>query len=92
MGDLGRSFQIFKAFQTILFLPPEGICNSRVIGDPVPYYYIMHYLVSNYGSNELMLPHKFKGWSITRYSQWITERSNEEQRLTLIKYDPPLFI
>ena len=84
MGDLGRSYQVLRAFKTLLYLSPEEIAKSPVLGNPVPYYLVLHFLIANYAPDELKSPHKYMDWSITRYIKWI-DNSNEEQRLTLIK-------
>jgi len=84
MGDLGRSYQVLRAFKTVLLLSPEAISKSPVLGDPVPYYLILHFLISNYAPEELRPPQKYMDWSVTRYIKWV-ENASEEQRLTLIK-------
>lgn len=85
-GDVGRSFQILKAFKTLLFLSPEEIATSTIIGDPVPYYLVVHFLIANYASNEVLSPHKFKDWSISRYSKWITDKKlSNSDKLSIVK-------
>lgn len=73
-GDIGKSFQILKAFKTLLLLSPEEICKSPIIGDPIPYYLIIHFLISNFATDELKSPFDYKGWSISRYTKWIMEK------------------
>lgn len=88
MGNLGRSYQVLRAFKTLLFLAPEQIAASSVLGNPVPFYLILHFLISNYNADAnalpIMLPHKYMDWSVTRYLKWV-HNSTDEQRLTLFK-------
>ncbi|KAF7490440.1 Conserved oligomeric Golgi complex subunit 5 [Sarcoptes scabiei] len=85
-GDHSRSFQIMKAFQTLLLLPPESICQSELIEDSIPKYLIIHFLVSNYTCEEMRSPHHFQEWSINRYSKWIFQQSsNDSDRITIIR-------
>ncbi|XP_027204891.2 conserved oligomeric Golgi complex subunit 5 four way stop [Dermatophagoides pteronyssinus] len=85
LGDVGRSFQILKAFKTLLPLSPEEICESSIVGDPIPYYLVIHFFIANYTSDELKSPHKFKDWSISRYSQWFMTNRSDEERLSIIR-------
>ena len=84
MGDLGKSYQVLRSFKTLLLLSPEDIAKSPVLGNPVPYYLILQFLVSNYAPVELKTPHKHMDWSVTRYIKWMG-KSTDQQRLTLIK-------
>ncbi|OTF76086.1 conserved oligomeric Golgi complex subunit 5-like protein, partial [Euroglyphus maynei] len=77
LGNVGRSFQILKAFKTLLPLSPEELCESTIIGDPIPHYLVIHFFISNYTANELKSPYEFKDWSIGRYSQWFMANDDD---------------
>lgn len=83
MGDLGRSYQILRAFKTLLPLTPEEISQSSVLGYPVPFYLILHFLISNYAPEELKTPPKYMDWSVTRYIKWLNS-STDQQRVAMI--------
>lgn len=86
LGDVGRSFQILKAFKTLLLLSPEELCDAPIVGDPIPYYLVIYFFIANHTTDELKSPHKFKDWSISRYSQWfMAENRNDEERLSIIR-------
>lgn len=84
-GVVGRYFQVLRALKTILLLPPEKITSSSVTGDLIPYYLIIHFLFSNYASEEILSPYKFKDWSISRYSNWVTNKLADHEKVGIIK-------
>lgn len=83
-SDLGRSYQVLRAFKTLLLLSPEEISQSSVLGNPVPFYLILNFLISNYAPEELKSPAKYMDWSVTRYIKWLNS-STDQQRVAMIK-------
>ncbi|XP_071486202.1 conserved oligomeric Golgi complex subunit 5-like [Diadema antillarum] len=83
-SDLGRPYKLLRAFRPMLFQTPEHISSSSALGDIIPYSTILQFLFAR-APSELMSPHEVAGWSISRYSQWLSEHRAEKERLVLIK-------
>ncbi|XP_053211145.1 conserved oligomeric Golgi complex subunit 5-like [Panonychus citri] len=85
IGDLGKHYRILRAFKSLLFHEPSAIIKSQAIGKLIPYSIVIQFLISTQGPSEMKSAHENRGWSITRYSAWMDEHRDEEQRLLLFK-------
>ncbi|XP_015788131.1 conserved oligomeric Golgi complex subunit 5 [Tetranychus urticae] len=85
IDDLGKHYRILRAFKLLLFHEPSSIVKSQAVGNLIPYSIVIQFLISTHGPPEMKSAHENRGWSITRYSAWIDEHSDEEQRLMLFK-------
>lgn len=85
IDDLGKHYRILRAFKLLLFHEPSAIVKSQAVGSLIPYSIVIQFLISTHGPPEMKSAHENRGWSITRYSAWIDEHSDEEQRLMLFK-------
>lgn len=83
-SDLGRPYKLLRAFRPMLFQTPEHISSSTALGEIIPYSTILQFLFAR-APQDLMSPHEVAGWSISRYSQWLSEHTAEKERLALIK-------
>ena len=91
-GNKTDSIEIFEkalmevtAFKTLLFTKPECILEMTEIANGTLNYSIaLHYLFGK-APSELKSPHESAGWSISRYSNWLEDHPEENERLQLIQ-------
>ncbi|XP_072026015.1 conserved oligomeric Golgi complex subunit 5-like [Amphiura filiformis] len=84
VSDLGKPYKLLCAFRPLLFQTSEHIAKAPALGDIIPHSTALHFLFAR-APAELMSPHEIAGWSVTRYSQWLTEHTSEKERLALIR-------
>lgn len=96
LGEAGRSYQTLRAFRVLLTptLAFDELATKveQVVDNPVPYWLVLHFLISNFGGaeegvaegEEIISPRKYKEMSITFYLMWF-EKSDHNDRLDLFK-------
>jgi hypothetical protein len=74
--DLGMPYRILRALRPFLFRETSTIqeCPELQI---LPPSVILHHLFSR-GTPSLQLPHAVRGWTVTKYSEWLDSHSEEE--------------
>ncbi|XP_059094020.1 conserved oligomeric Golgi complex subunit 5-like [Tigriopus californicus] len=81
---LGKSYETLRSFRSMLFFNPEDILSSPVLGKSLPFSIALHFLYAK-APKELQSPHESTGWSLSRYSSWLSDHPNELDRLQLIQ-------
>lgn len=84
LSDVGPTYNLLRAIRPLLFESAEGVANSPVVGEVIPYSLAIHLLISM-SPAELQSPHLTAGWSVSRYSQWLDDHADERDRLQFLK-------
>ena len=85
MEDVEKSLKHVSAFKTLLFTKPECILDMEEISNGTLKYSIVLHFLFNKAPIELKSPNESAGWSISRYSRWLEDHIEENDRLQLIK-------
>lgn len=81
---LGNSYDTLRSFRSMLFLNPEDILSSPALGKSLPFSVALHFLYAK-APKELQSPHESTGWSLSRYSSWLSDHPQEIDRLQFIQ-------
>lgn len=81
---IGGSYSRLRAFRSLLFLCPEDVPTSPLLGRALPYSTALHFLFAK-APAELKSPHDSAGWSLSRYSAWLEDHPTERERLQLMQ-------
>ena len=85
MEDVEKALKEVTAFKTLLFTKPEFMLDmEEVKNGSLKYSIVLHFLF-NKAPSELKSPNESAGWSISRYSRWLEDHKDENDRLQLIK-------
>ncbi|PSN54614.1 Conserved oligomeric Golgi complex subunit 5 [Blattella germanica] len=82
-SELSRQYRMLRSLRPLLFLSPEKVAESPVLGDVIPFSLVLLSMFSH-GPNELLSPHQSANWSFTRFSQWLDSHPSERERLELM--------
>lgn len=96
LGEAGQSYQTLRAFRILLTpLSMDELSTKveQIVDNPVPYWLVLNFLISNFGgqedgvaeTEEIISPRKYKEMSITFYLMWF-EKADDNDRLNLFKY------
>ena len=86
IGRLGKTYRMFRSFKPLLFQSPEAIAKSEAVGELIPYWLTLQFLISSFAPNEIKLPHQYMNWSLSRWNRWLDQHSDESERLALIRF------
>ena len=85
MEDVEKALKEVTAFKSLLFTKPECISDmDEITNGSLKYSIILHFLFTK-APAELKSPNESAGWSISRYSRWLEDHIEENDRLQLIK-------
>ncbi|KAJ9578646.1 hypothetical protein L9F63_005136 [Diploptera punctata] len=82
-SELSRQYRMLRSLRPLLFLTPEKVAESPVLGDVIPYSLVLLSMFSH-GPSELLSPHQSANWSVSRFSQWLDSHPSERERLDLM--------
>lgn len=80
---LGKTYRLLRSLRPLLLQPPEEIAQCPLLGDVIPYSYVLMILFSH-ASAEIVSPHESADWSLLQLSQWLDKHSQEKDKLELI--------
>jgi hypothetical protein len=82
--ELPVAFATLRAFRGLVTATPEGLIESPLVGQDLPTSLALH-LLFGWAPRELRSPHDTANWSLSRYTRWLEDHPNEEERLRLIQ-------
>ena len=85
LDEIEKSMRNVIAFKALVFTKPECVIEMEEIANGSLKYSIVLHFLFNKAPNELKSPNESAGWSISRYSAWLEEHTEEKDRLQLIK-------
>lgn len=76
--NVGAAYEEVRAFRHMIFLNTKSILRDSTI-DKIRPCNVWHHLITQ-APNELLLPHQRRGWTATRYIQWIQSPDGEQDQ------------
>ncbi|KAI5704813.1 hypothetical protein M8J75_009061 [Diaphorina citri] len=83
LSQLGKTYRLLRSLRPLLLQSPEEIAQCPLLGDVIPYSYVLMLLFSH-GPPEIVSPHESANWSLLQLSQWLDKHSQESDKLELI--------
>ena len=83
--QIEKSFKEVAAFKALLFTKPELVLEMPELANGSLRYSIALHFLFNRAHLDLKSPHESAGWSISRYSAWLEDHIEENDRLQLIQ-------
>ncbi len=81
---VAQSTATLRAFREVLFMLPEDVVESAMLGRALPHSIALHFLYAK-ADAALKSPHDSMGWSISRYVQWLDDHPRELERLQFLQ-------